>query len=125
MSFGRDEPVFAIGIVARRVGVHQQTLRNYERWGLVVPNRSGGGTRYYSIRDIEKIQKIREWIDVLGINRAGVEVMTRLLKRISNLEQEVRDLKLQIVKSSLGPERLSEFAGESPDPGTDPGIPNE
>ena len=108
MSFGRDEPVFAIGIVARRVGVHQQTLRNYERWGLVVPGRSGGGTRYYSIRDIEKIEKIREWIDVLGINRAGVEVMTRLLRRISDLEHEVRDLKLQIVKDQLGPDQLSE-----------------
>lgn len=113
MTFGRDEPVFAIGIVARRVGVHQQTLRNYERWGLVVPSRSGGGTRYYSIRDIEKIEKIREWIDVLGINRAGVEVMTRLLRRISELEQEVRDLKLQIVKDALGPERLSEPRTES------------
>ncbi len=107
MSFGRDEPVFAIGIVARRVGVHQQTLRNYERWGLVIPTRSGGGTRYYSIRDIEKIEKIREWIDVLGINRAGVEVMTRLLKRISDLEHEVNELKLQIVKNGLGPDRLT------------------
>ena len=108
MSFGRDEPVFAIGIVARRIGVHQQTLRNYERWGLVIPRRSGGGTRYYSIRDIEKIEKIREWIEVLGINRAGVEVMTRLLKRIADLEHEVRDLKLQIVKDRLGPERLAD-----------------
>jgi MerR family transcriptional regulator/heat shock protein HspR len=106
MSFGRDEPLFAIGIVARRVGVHQQTLRNYERWGLVVPNRSGGGTRYYSVKDIERIEKIREWIDVLGINRAGVEVMTRLLRRISELEQEVRDLKIDAVKSKLGPDQL-------------------
>ena len=106
MTFGRDEPLFAIGIVARRVGVHQQTLRNYERWGLVVPNRSGGGTRYYSVRDIERIEMIREWIDVLGINRAGVEVMTRLLRRISDLEQEVRDLKIQLVKSELGPGQL-------------------
>ena len=70
----------------RGVGVHQQTLRNYERWGLVVPRRSKGGTRYYSSRDIERIEKIREWIDVLGINRAGVEVMTRLLRRITELE---------------------------------------
>ncbi len=115
MTFGRDEPVFAIGIVARRIGVHQQTLRNYERWGLVVPMRSGGGTRYYSIRDIEKIEKIREWIDVLGINRAGVEVMTRLLKRIADLEQEVRDLKIRIVKERLGPERLTESVAESQD----------
>jgi MerR family transcriptional regulator/heat shock protein HspR len=107
MTFGRDEPVFAIGIVARRVGVHQQTLRNYERWGLVMPRRSGGGTRYYSVRDIEKIEKIREWIEVLGINRAGVEVMTRLLRRIAELEQEVADLKLAVIKAKTGPERLT------------------
>ena len=113
MSFGRDEPVFAIGIVARRIGVHQQTLRNYERWGLVMPRRSGGGTRYYSVRDIEKIEKIREWIEVLGINRAGVEVMTRLLRRIAELEQEVADLKLAAVKSRTGPERLAHGRSES------------
>ncbi len=108
MTFGRDEPVFAIGIVARRIGVHQQTLRNYERWGLVVPRRSGGGTRYYSMRDIERIEKIREWIDVLGINRAGVEVMTRLLKRIADLEQEVRELKLELIRRQTGPSQLTD-----------------
>jgi MerR family transcriptional regulator/heat shock protein HspR len=107
MTFGRDEPVFAIGIVARRIGVHQQTLRNYERWGLVMPRRSSGGTRYYSVRDIEKIEKIREWIEVLGINRAGVEVMTRLLRRIAELEQEVADLKLAVIKAKTGLEQLT------------------
>ncbi len=104
MTFGRDEPVFAIGIVARVVGVHQQTLRNYERWGLVVPMRSGGGTRYYSERDVERIQKIREWIVQLGINRAGVEVMLRLLERIGKLERQVNELTadLETAKSSPG-----------------------
>ena len=106
MSFGIDEPLFAIGIVARRVGLHQQTLRNYERWGLVIPRRSAGGTRYYSARDIERIQKIREWIEVLGINRAGVEVMTRLLRRIAELEIEVDTLRLELVKMKGGPQRL-------------------
>lgn len=106
MSFGRDEPLFAIGIVARRIGVHQQTLRNYERWGLVVPRRSAGRTRYYSVRDIERIEKIREWIDVLGINRAGVEVMTRLLRKIAELEEQVGDLKIELIKERGGPAQL-------------------
>jgi len=113
MSFGRDEPVFAIGIVARRIGVHQQTLRNYERWGLVIPRRSGGGTRYYSMLDIERIQKIREWIDVLGINRAGVEVMTRLLRRIAELEKEVEGLRLELVKERNGPRQIDRPDGAS------------
>lgn len=118
MSFGRDEPLFAIGIVARRVGVHQQTLRNYERWGFVVPTRSGGGTRYYSMRDIERIQKIREWIDVLGINRAGVEVMTRLLRRIAELEEEVDVLKIELVKAKNGPGAIKDRNGASNSNGT-------
>ena len=106
MTFGRDEPVFAIGIVARVVGVHQQTLRNYERWGLVVPMRSGGGTRYYSQRDVERILKIRGWMDDLGVNIAGVEVMLRLLERIGKLERQVNGLtaELEAAKSSPGTE---------------------
>ena len=47
MTMGHNDPVFAIGIVAQMCGVHQQTLRNYERWELVIPRRSSGGTRLY------------------------------------------------------------------------------
>ena len=89
MDFDRDEPVFAIRIVAQKVGVHQQTIRNYERWGLVKPSRSEGGTRCYSHRDLQQIRKIREWMASLGINRAGIEVMLRLMKRIEQLEERL------------------------------------
>jgi MerR family transcriptional regulator, heat shock protein HspR len=106
MTFQRDEPVFAIGIVARVLGVHQQTLRNYERWGLVVPARSAGGTRYYSQADVDRLQKIREWMDVLGINRAGVEVMTRLLRRIEELELRVEGLSVELIRVKQGMRQL-------------------
>ena len=89
MEFNKDEPVFAIRIVAQKVGVHQQTLRNYERWGLISPTRSNGGTRCYSHRDLEKIRKIREWMATMGVNRAGIEVMLRLMRRIDELEQRL------------------------------------
>lgn len=89
INFDRDEPLFAIKIVAQKVGVHQQTIRNYERWGLVKPRRSAGGTRFYSQRDLQQIYKIREWMLSLGINRAGVEVMLRLMKRIEDLESRL------------------------------------
>ena len=62
--------------------MHQQTLRNYERWNLVIPYRSPGGTRYYSIIDIEKIEKVKDWIEKFGINRAGIEIITDLMKEI-------------------------------------------
>ena len=107
--FSREEPVYAIGIVARIVGLHQQTLRNYERWGLVVPNRSEGGRRYYSQTEVEMIQKIREWIEVLGLNRAGVEVMRKTYRRIKLLEHENNQLKLELIKLCKNRRSLIDF----------------
>ncbi len=106
MALDRKEPVYAIGVVARMVGVHQQTLRNYERWGLVIPCRSSGGSRLYSQEDLDRIQQIREWVDDLGINLAGVEVMTRLLSRIRELEGQLDDLTAEVVRLRDGSPRL-------------------
>ena len=93
-----NDPVYAIGVVSRIIGVHQQTIRNYERWGLVIPSRSLGGRRDYSQVEVEMIQKIREWIEVLGLNRAGVEVMKKAYRKINLLEEENKQLKLELIK---------------------------
>ena len=93
-----NDPVYAIGVVSRIIGVHQQTIRNYERWGLVIPSRSLGGRRYYYQVEVEMIQKIREWIEVLGLNRAGVEVMKKAYRKINLLEEENKQLKLELIK---------------------------
>ena len=106
MTMGHNDPVFAIGIVAQLCGVHQQTLRNYERWDLVIPQRSSGGTRLYSNRDVELIQQILRWKDEFGLNLAGIEVMSRLLKRIDKLEDHVKDLTVEIIKLREGQTRL-------------------
>ena len=98
MTIGRDEPVYAIGVVARMIGLHQQTLRNYERWGLVVPGRTRGRVRMYSQIDVERILQITEWKNNLGLNLAGVEVMTKLLERIHKLEQQVTDLTVEMIR---------------------------
>ena len=92
MSLGDREPLFAIGVVARLLDMHDHTIRNYEVWGLVVPARSPKGTRYYSQADIARIRQVREWIEMLGLNKAGVEVMIRLLQRINELEKEIAQL---------------------------------
>ena len=107
MTMGHNDPVFAIGIVAQLCGVHQQTLRNYERWELVIPQRSSGGTRLYSNRDVELIQQILRWKDEFGLNLAGIEVMSRLLKRIDKLEDHVKGLTVEIIKLREGQTRLS------------------
>ncbi|NCG35053.1 MAG: MerR family transcriptional regulator [Dehalococcoidales bacterium] len=80
------------------VGLHQQTLRNYERWNLIVPYRSPGGTRYYSVIDIEKIEKVKDWIDKFGINRAGIEIITELMKEILELENKNNFLESELLR---------------------------
>ena len=78
--------------------MHQQTLRNYERWNLVIHYRSPGGTRYYSIIDIEKIEKVKDWIEKFGINRAGIEIITDLMKEISDLEEKISYLESELIR---------------------------
>src|ERR1044071_7739967 len=66
---------FAISVAARMLGVHAQTLRAYERQGLLTPSRTKGRIRLYSIDDIRRAQQIRRLIEDLGVNLAGVEVI--------------------------------------------------
>ncbi|GEM_PF-428702 len=117
MTFNRDEPVYAIGVVARMVHLHAQTLRNYERWGLVEPQRPRGRVRLYSQKDVERIRQVNEWMEGLGINVAGVEVMTTLLGRIAALESQVTQLTVEVVRLREGPRSLpGEIAPQRPGP---------
>lgn len=90
--FGYEEPVFIISVAARMLGVRTQTLRYYERLGLIGPSRTGGNQRVYSRRDIEQVQRIRSLMDDLGVNLAGVEVMLKLLSRLEEAEEEIERL---------------------------------
>ena len=83
-----DEPCFTIGIVKQMVGLHDQTLRHYERIGLVRPQRSEGNIRMYSARDLERIAQIKRWIEEFGVNLAGVEVMLKMQERMEQLRVE-------------------------------------
>src|SRR5665647_791052 len=88
-SRAEDEPFFVIGIAARLVNVHQQTLRYYERLGLLEPGRSRGNIRLYSMRDIQRAQQIRRLIDELGVNLAGVEVILNMTDRMVAMERRM------------------------------------
>lgn len=83
------EPVFSISVVARLVGLHQQTVRQYERAGLVLPARSQGNTRRYSQADIERLRQVIRMVDDLGVNLAGVQVALGLLQQIEELRVEL------------------------------------
>ena len=84
-----DEPVFHISVVARMVGVHQQTLRSYERIGLLAPQRTAGNRRLYSHGDVERLRHVLRLITDLGVNLAGVDVILRMSRQIEELQQEL------------------------------------
>jgi MerR family transcriptional regulator/heat shock protein HspR len=92
----QDEPCFVISIAARMVGVHAQTLRYYERAGLVEPSRSEGNIRLYSPQDIERLLQIKTLMEDLGVNLAGAEVILRLTERIAEMEGQMRTMEGEI-----------------------------
>ncbi len=92
----RDEPCFVISIAARMVGLHAQTLRYYERVGLIWPSRTVGRQRLYSPADIERLRRIKTFTDEMGLNLAGAEVALKLVDRIEELEREVQSLTDQV-----------------------------
>ena len=96
MTTQRDEPLFVISVAARMVGVHAQTLRYYERAGLIAPSRSDGNRRYYSERDLERVRRIKTLMDDMGMNLAGAEVVLRLMERIGELERDVQQMTAEV-----------------------------
>ena len=93
----QERAVYIISVAAELAGVHPQTLRMYERRGLLAPKRTSGNTRRYSERDIERIRAIQELTQLGGISLAGVklfiemrEQLEEMQRRTAELEQELR-----------------------------------
>jgi MerR family transcriptional regulator/heat shock protein HspR len=84
-----DRPLFMISVAAELAGMHPQTLRLYERRGLVLPQRTAGKTRRYSQHDVERLQRIQQLTD-LGLNLAGVE-------RVLAMEQQLEAMRSQML----------------------------
>ncbi len=83
--------VYHISIVAQMVDTHPQTLRTYERMGLVNPQRAGNNIRLYTDEDIEIVRKIQHLTQDLGVNLAGVEVVFKLLRDMERLRAELEE----------------------------------
>ena len=94
MSEFNREPSYVISIAAERVGMHPQTLRLYERAGLVKPARRGSN-RLYSDWDIERLRQIQRLTQDMGVNLAGVEIILNLLEQISQLQVELEEFRQQ------------------------------
>ncbi len=90
-----DEPCYVISVAAKLVSLHPQTLRYYDRIGLIKPSRTQGRMRLYSQRDVETLRKIARLTEQLGVNLAGVEVILNMSKHIEELQRELAALQEQ------------------------------
>jgi MerR family transcriptional regulator/heat shock protein HspR len=109
-EFGSSLPAnaaFVISVAARLVGVQEQTLRYYERAGLVEPARSKGRIRLYSLHDLERVRQIRRLTDDMGVNLAGVEVIMRLTDRIRELEGQIDELEAEVRRLMASSPRMT------------------
>jgi MerR family transcriptional regulator/heat shock protein HspR len=86
-----DAPVFVISVAAQLAGMHAQTLRQYDRLGLVTPGRTGGGGRRYSARDVALLREVQRLSQIEGVNLAGI-------KRIIELESQVDALRARVAE---------------------------
>lgn len=93
-----DEPVYLISVVAAMLDIHPQTLRQYEREGLVEPSRTQGRMRLYSQRDIERMKLILRLTRQMGVNLAGVDIVLQLKEQIDEMQAEIDQLRNELSK---------------------------
>lgn len=91
-----DTPIFVISVAAELAGMHAQTLRSYDREGLVSPRRTTGGGRRYSQRDIELLQQVQALSQDDGVNRAGIRRIMQLENQVDALQTRVADLAAEL-----------------------------
>lgn len=96
MQHTYEEPVYLISVVAKVLSIHPQTLRQYEREGLIEPSRTDGKMRLYSQKDIDKIKLILRLTRDMGVNLVGVDVILKLKRQINEFEALIDELRLEL-----------------------------
>jgi MerR family transcriptional regulator/heat shock protein HspR len=94
-----DRAVYIISVAAELAGMHPQTLRIYERRGLLRPSRTAGNTRRYSDRDIARLQKIQQLTQEEGVNLAGVKMIVEMERQLEQMREAVRDLERELERT--------------------------
>ena len=92
---------YMISAVAQKYNIHPQTLRLYEREGLLKPSRTDGNTRLYSDEDLEQLETILSLTRDLGVNLAGVEVILHMKERMERMQGEVRQVISALLQGSV------------------------
>jgi len=83
---------YSISVVAKMFGVHQQTIRMYEKEGLIAPKRTEGNTRLFSEEDVDRLEEIINLTHKMGVNLAGVEIILKLQKKMQKMQQDMNKL---------------------------------
>ncbi len=91
-----DSPVFVISVAAELAGMHPQTLRQYDRLGLVSPGRAGGGGRRYSTRDVALLREVQRLSQEDGVNLAGIKRVIELEHHVEALQARVTELAAEL-----------------------------
>ena len=105
----RGKPLYMIGVVAEMLKVHPQTLRFYEKKGLLRPSRTEGRTRMYSQDDVEDLARLLRLTRDLGVNLAGAEIILRMRRRMVEMQKQIEDLLAYVRDDGVGaPERPRE-----------------
>src|SRR6266480_3719830 len=97
---------YTISVVAEEYGVHPQTLRLYEREGLIKPSRSAKGTRYYTEEDVERLELILNLTRDLGVNLAGVEIILNMREKMNRMQREFENF-LEYIRENVAYEMFS------------------
>ena len=101
---------YTISVVAEEYGVHPQTLRLYEREGLIKPSRSAKGTRYYTEEDVERLELILNLTRDLGVNLAGVEIILNMREKMNRMQREFENF-LQYIRENIAQEMFTKDEG--------------
>ena len=112
MAKGTKAKKYTISVVAEEYGVHPQTLRLYEREGLITPSRSAKGTRYYTEEDVERLELILNLTRDLGVNLAGVEIILNMREKMNRMQREFENF-LQYIRENIAQEFSADESSKS------------
>jgi MerR family transcriptional regulator/heat shock protein HspR len=116
-----NKPLYVISIVSEMLELHPQTLRQYEKMGLVTPSRTMGNTRLYSDEDIERLKFIITLSKDMGVNLAGVEIILNMREQIEALQGQIENMK-NYIKTRIGEEMKEREAEKALIPSQKKGI---
>ena len=106
-----DTPVFVISVAAEFSGMHAQTLRSYDRIGLVRPGRASGGGRRYSVRDIALLREVQRLSQEEGVNLAGIKRIIELEREVDQLSDRLAEVTEELARTQTRLQALSEQRG--------------